>query len=333
MASVQRAHWTFVVLQCLLLTLMLCRKAVVVADRNKNYHMSTLCVREGFHLLYKKIDGAVLRSESEGNLDCIITFQTDSILQKFMLHFESLALDCYDHLYIFDGAHAFGHHKADLSCRDTRSAVGIIFTQSNYVTLKYVTDGKRPEGNGFQLIITAYKDSPIGCRDFLCLNGFCISEDLKCDEVNHCTDNSDETNHALCRDDSHAGRILGIGVTVFVASVITVILVCFICVVSIAICLCRRHQQQQQQLQLQRPSSGTQTPTSAGACNMNAGPLGQGAGQGPGYISMTHPTAPYPTNQQPRYNQLGEKPPPYPGNMYTSVGYHVPHQNVYYPTK
>lgn len=40
-------------------------------------------------------------------LDCIMTFQTDTILQRFMLRFEELALDCNDHLFIFDGAHAF----------------------------------------------------------------------------------------------------------------------------------------------------------------------------------------------------------------------------------
>lgn len=60
---------------------------------------------------YKKIDGAVLTSESENNLECAVTFQTDSILQRFMLRFERLALDCHDHLVIFDGAHAIGNQK------------------------------------------------------------------------------------------------------------------------------------------------------------------------------------------------------------------------------
>uniref|UniRef100_A0A1B0A2I4 Uncharacterized protein n=1 Tax=Glossina pallidipes TaxID=7398 RepID=A0A1B0A2I4_GLOPL len=56
--------------------------------------------------LYRKIDGAVLWSQNERNLDCIITFQTHSILQRFMLRFDMLQLDCNDHLYIYDGAHA-----------------------------------------------------------------------------------------------------------------------------------------------------------------------------------------------------------------------------------
>ncbi|OQR75896.1 hypothetical protein BIW11_08127, partial [Tropilaelaps mercedesae] len=120
-------------------------------------HISTLCVGERTYPQYKVIHGAVLSSESENDLDCVITFQTDSILQKFMLRFEKLALDCNDHLVIFDGAHAIGKSKVDLSCRSTRADVGTIFTQSNYVTLKYTTDSYSQQKNGFKLVITAYK--------------------------------------------------------------------------------------------------------------------------------------------------------------------------------
>lgn len=74
-------------------------------------HISALCMRERVHPLHKKVDGAVITSKSEDNLDCTITFQTDTILQRFMLRFEKLALDCNDHLFIYDGAHAFGNHK------------------------------------------------------------------------------------------------------------------------------------------------------------------------------------------------------------------------------
>ncbi|PRD25928.1 UNVERIFIED_CONTAM: hypothetical protein NCL1_39503 [Trichonephila clavipes] len=49
--------------------------------------------------------------------------------------------------------------EADLSCRSTRADVGTIFTQSNFVTLKYVTDKWTQPGNGFKLVITTFKDS------------------------------------------------------------------------------------------------------------------------------------------------------------------------------
>lgn len=55
--------------------------------------------------------GAVLWSQNERNLDCVVTFQTHSILQRFMLRFDMLQLDCNDHLYIYDGSHAVGTHK------------------------------------------------------------------------------------------------------------------------------------------------------------------------------------------------------------------------------
>lgn len=74
-------------------------------------HISSLCSGDRGFPQYKVIEGAVLTSESENNLDCGITFQTDSILQKFMIRFEKLALDCNDHLIIFDGGHAIGKSK------------------------------------------------------------------------------------------------------------------------------------------------------------------------------------------------------------------------------
>ena len=57
------------------------------------------------------IEGAVVRSMGERNLDCTITFQTDTILQRFMLRFERLELDCNDHLFIYDGAYTTGAYK------------------------------------------------------------------------------------------------------------------------------------------------------------------------------------------------------------------------------
>lgn len=73
--------------------------------------MQTLCKNHFLQLVYRKIDGAILWSQNERNLDCVITFQTHSILQRFMLRFDMLQLDCNDHLYIYDGAHAVTAHK------------------------------------------------------------------------------------------------------------------------------------------------------------------------------------------------------------------------------
>lgn len=73
--------------------------------------MKTICKTHFLQQVYRKIEGAVLDSQNERNLDCIITFQTHSILQRFMIHFDRLQLDCNDHLFIYDGDHAVGAHK------------------------------------------------------------------------------------------------------------------------------------------------------------------------------------------------------------------------------
>lgn len=62
-------------------------------------------------MIYRKTDGAVLWSQNERNLDCALTFQTHSILQRFLVRFDTLQLDCNDHLFIYDGANAVGTPK------------------------------------------------------------------------------------------------------------------------------------------------------------------------------------------------------------------------------
>lgn len=78
-------------------------------------YMQSLCKNHFLQQLYRKIDGAVLWSQNERNLDCVITFQTHSILQRFMLRFDMLQLDCNDHLLVYDGAHAVSTPKVCIS--------------------------------------------------------------------------------------------------------------------------------------------------------------------------------------------------------------------------
>jgi hypothetical protein len=153
--------------------------------------MDKLCEKPlSFLSTYKKIDGAEIISRNDRNLDCTLTFQTHSILQRFMLRFEVLKLDCNDHLYIFDNAHAAGAHKADISCRNTKQNIGTLFTlvhsatllpsppshkwffqstflyrRTNYITLRYVTDNWGTD-NSFKLIITAIKDGSKTCSEY-----------------------------------------------------------------------------------------------------------------------------------------------------------------------
>ena len=94
----------------------------VPASLNIAVTISKLCPRSQQSFLSSipiSIDGAVVESHNERDVECVITFATESILERFMLRFERLQIDCNDMLYIYDGAHAIGAHKV---CSDTAQA-------------------------------------------------------------------------------------------------------------------------------------------------------------------------------------------------------------------
>ncbi|XP_056646634.1 uncharacterized protein LOC130451561 isoform X1 [Diorhabda sublineata] len=228
--------WTLLVLFCVLFAIL---PSDVNAEKTKKYSMQSLCKNHFLQNLYRKIDGALLWSQNERNLDCIITFQTHSILQRFMLRFDFLQLDCNDHLYIYDGAHAVGTYKFDLSCKNTKQNLGAMFTRTNYVTLKYVTDAWGTDSNGFKLVITAVKDPKHACTEYRCnLREFCIATELVCDGINHCADGSDETSTNLCQNND-TGMILGLEMTWFVVVVVSALLVLLVLIVAVSVCICR----------------------------------------------------------------------------------------------
>ncbi|KAF9408447.1 hypothetical protein HW555_011882, partial [Spodoptera exigua] len=164
------------------------------------HYMDSLCKDHFLQRQYRKVDGGVLWSRNERNLDCTVTFQTHSILQRFMLHFDLLQLDCNDHLYVYDGAHATAPPKVGRPVVSQHQAASRrIVHRSNFVTLKYVTDNWGTDANGFRLVITAVKDPKHGCKEFRCKQReFCVSADLTCDGVDHCADGSDEDTATLC---------------------------------------------------------------------------------------------------------------------------------------
>ncbi|XP_064088462.1 uncharacterized protein LOC135202929 isoform X1 [Macrobrachium nipponense] len=190
----------------------------------------------------RMIEGAVLTSRGERNLKCVITFQTDSILQRFMLRFERLQLDCNDHLFIYDGAYAMGTYKADLSCRNTLQNVGTIYTQTNHVTLRYVTDQWGPKENGFKLLITAFKDKKHTCLHFRCeTTNYCVDRELTCDNVNHCGDGSDESASLARCPSTPLGDILGLSGELLATIVASVAFLCCACGVAVVVCIYRRN--------------------------------------------------------------------------------------------
>merc|ERR1712117_3764 len=141
---------------------------IALARKNERYQMHQLCYesRQGNFLskIQRTIDGVVLESRDERDEDCVITFQTESVVEKFLLKFERLQMDCNDHLYIYDGAHEAGPWRAHISCESEPGSVGsngFIITRTNFVTLRYHTDSWGTNNNGFTLIITAFKNSQV----------------------------------------------------------------------------------------------------------------------------------------------------------------------------
>ncbi|KAF2355465.1 Low-density lipoprotein (LDL) receptor class A repeat [Trinorchestia longiramus] len=203
--------------------------------------ISELC--RGSRHTTRVIVGALVTSNAERELDCEVTFQTDTILQKFMLRFEKIELDCNDHLWVYDSAYSTGTPLKDLSCRDTLQNVATIYTHSNHVTLKYKTDEWGPLTNGFKLIITAFKHKKDACRDFRCqTTEFCISRVLACDSVNHCGDESDESNSYASCPTPPLGELLSLsaGVLVAVGGVLVCVLVLVGVVLGTVVCIRRR---------------------------------------------------------------------------------------------
>jgi len=69
--------------------------------------------------------------------------------------------------------------QADITCSSTKQSVGVIFTRTNFVTLKYVTDSWGTRVNGFRLIITAFKDP---CKYF-----FFLEREIDRSQTLYCT--------------------------------------------------------------------------------------------------------------------------------------------------
>lgn len=75
------------------------------------------------------------------------------------------------HVFLF--CFVFVFTQADITCSSTKQSVGVIFTRTNFVTLKYVTDSWGTRVNGFRLIITAFKDP---CKYFFFLESESVWE-------------------------------------------------------------------------------------------------------------------------------------------------------------
>jgi len=226
----------------------------VTCRKNENFSVRQICSENKednfMSNIPRTVDGVVLESRDERDEECVITFKTESILEKFILKFDRLHMDCHDHLYIYDGAHATGAYRAHISCDSERNSVGsngFIITRTNFVTLRYHTDSWGTNNNGFTLIITAFKNAQtFGCSDaFQCDSHICISPDLVCDNVSHCGHGEDEAANGLCAGSS-ISALLGVEIGQMIAALCLLILLVSAGGAAFCIWTCRQQRDTQQ---------------------------------------------------------------------------------------
>ena len=68
-------------------------------------------------------------SRNERDVDCVVTFRTESVLEKFMMRFMELNIDCNDKLEIYDGAHTWGNLKVCYLRTRTQNKLHVLFSK------------------------------------------------------------------------------------------------------------------------------------------------------------------------------------------------------------
>ncbi|XP_070575641.1 neuropilin and tolloid-like protein 2 [Ptychodera flava] len=174
-------------------------------------------------------------------------------------------------------------------------------SMGNVVTLRFISDAAPTEDTGFKFIYTQFTTPTDGATStdcFTCDDGtMCIDQDLVCDDLNNCNDNSDETN-SRCKDapqDIFALGVgaLGIGVVVIVVSVICLVflIVLIVCIV----CCCRWRKSN-------RENRHNNAPSTRPASYPNHSPVPRYAAHPPPPPPPPPSTSPYPPHAYQMYN-------------------------------
>lgn len=56
--------------------------------------LATLCKGHYPTQMHRKIDGAVIQSLNDKNLDCVITFSAEYVSQRFLIRFTEFNMEC-----------------------------------------------------------------------------------------------------------------------------------------------------------------------------------------------------------------------------------------------
>ncbi|XP_077982920.1 uncharacterized protein LOC144437772 [Glandiceps talaboti] len=188
--------------------------------------------------------------------------------------------------------------------------------------LKFVSDKYQTQDKGFKFIYTQFvpqSDDETDC--FNCeTDDMCISQDLVCNKINNCNDDSDESRD-ICEEESKDVffGVLGVGVVAIVVATIGVVFLIILIVCIVCCCKLRKSNNNQ------KDNSAASRPASY----PNHSPVPRYATQAPPPLPPPPTTSPYPPHVYQMYN--GHGPPhhhPGPGVMY-----HHSHESVDLPQK
>lgn len=167
-----------------------------------------------------RIEGALLKSspysQHQSYLpyeDCTMTFKARRDDNQIRIRILSLDLndirggvDCLDSLRFYQSVHVTRKDKLNIvDCGKVTEGERIsIVSTTGVVTARFSTDGGNVSGQGFQVVLTAFrtpnKTHPCDPNndEYYCQSGECISSQLLCDGVQHCLDGSDEPPRYSC---------------------------------------------------------------------------------------------------------------------------------------
>ncbi|XP_071177112.1 uncharacterized protein [Mytilus edulis] len=277
---------------------------------------------------FKYLGGATVYSHDkqyteyyEHMISCRMTFKAENEDWKLVLRFISLDIPdrtdriCNDAVYVFDSdqiLRPFDEAGGNFGLCGNEVPTEPMQSSGPFITVHFRTDAKGPRGTGFKFIVTAFSEDYQkfnSCASrFTCNNKWCIDEDLVCDDIDHCTDSSDEldTGPSNCGEkESHfLEKFFSLGITASVTITVGSLIVIIVFTVVIACCcrrtFCKPHQE---------TSGTTSTATSIVA---NGTPIPNQGHQYP----IQHP---YPQQYQHTHQGYFPMQPVYPTNNHTSM--------------
>lgn len=209
----------------------------------------------------------------ETNLDCLFTIHTTRD-KRINLRFEYFDLErnynmetgrCEesgDRFEIYESDGIFwiknGNIQPDETiCGGTGKFPEDYQSLTSTITVRLLTDGNRSNNKGLQFLYVAFTpveektDSCFVCKD----ESMCIDKSLKCDEIYHCNDNSDEYKSS-CEDNIWDDLIERFGFTLVAvvgsAAIVLIIVLLLVCICCCCCCCCRKKDDIQEQKQYQR---------------------------------------------------------------------------------